>query len=650
MLRVRRTVLMALVMAILLISTDVVALSAPAAQRQVVFVVDCLTYVVDGAPARADAAPFIRDGRTFVPVRFLAYALGVSEEGIIWDAATQTVTLTMGAVSVRLRTGSPFIVVSDVPREMDVTPLIVPPGRVVLPARFVAEAFGFEVGWDPSHRAVLIGPPGRLPGVPPMLAVTVATVVEVVAADTIRVALVGGFVETLRLIGATAPRLSPHPEPFAAEAVAYVKDLLPIGAVVYVEFGWGGRDGVGHLPAYVWLGRPFDGGEPEVRGQMLNALLLRDGHAWLAVGGDVPYAPVLASLEREARAAARGVWQSAAVTPVATTSTNIGPPVPLSVPEVIALVQPAMVSVRTNRTRGSGFFVASDGRVLTNAHVVRGGRYISVITFDGTSFPASILKIDNHTDLAILALNAPAHLRFPIISHLRYLQDVRVGDDVLAFGDPLGLDRTVTRGMVGAMREVSPSLGAWIPDLVSIQHDAAIAPGSSGGPVVNLYGEWIGVNTLGVPGEEFAFAMPADHYYWLNQEGNYDLQDDWFSYYTEEYEWVDRWQTIVPILSQAMRAPWGPAKVSLLREALAALSWLRDDTASYHPRYPEIQELARLYVRKLEANMAYNTFILTVALDPPTWSQTIADNLWATHIAARDSYYAARRRIADALD
>jgi len=171
----------------------------------------------------------------------------------------------------------------------------------------------------------------------------------------------------------------------------------------------------------------------------------------------------------------------------------------LSVPEVIALVQPATVSVRTHRGSGSGFFVASDGQVLTNAHVVRGGRHISVTTFDGTSFPASIRKIDNHTDLALLTLHAPARLRFRVISYLRYLEGVRVGDDVLAFGDPLGLDRTVTRGMVGAMREVSPSSGAWIPDVVSIQHDAAIAFGSSGGPLVNLYGEWIGVNTLAVP-------------------------------------------------------------------------------------------------------------------------------------------------------
>ncbi|HAZ27414.1 TPA: hypothetical protein DCY67_02195, partial [Candidatus Acetothermia bacterium] len=259
--------------------------------------------------------------------------------------------------------------------------------------------------------------------------------------------------------------------------------------------------------------------------------------------------------------------------------------------------------------------------MLTNAHVVRGGRRISVTTFDGRSFPASIRKIDNHTDLALLTLDAPAHLRFPIISHHGFLRGVRVGDDVLAFGDPLGLDRTVTRGMVGAMREMSPSSGAWFPDVLAIQHDAAIAPGSSGGPLVNLYGEWIGVNTLVVPGERFGFAVPADLYSRLILRGDYALRDDWRSYRTEEHRWEDLyWGTIIPLVNQAAEAPWGPAMVSPLREALAALTRLRDDAASYHAQYIEIRRLARLYVRWLDASIALYAFILTVALDPPAWS------------------------------
>ena len=653
MFRVHRVAAMMLVIAILLWSTGAAAFATPAAERQVVFVVDCLTYVVDGASARADAAPFIREGRTFVPVRFLAYALGVSEEGIIWDAATQTVTLTMGAVSMRLRIGSPFIVVNDVPREMDVTPLIVPPGRIALPARFVAEAFGFEVGWDPPHRAVLIGPRGRLPGVPPLLAVSPAAVMRVVDADTIEVVMPGGQLEIVQLAGVTGPQPVSPPEPLALEAATYVSELLPPGTVVYLELvsADGRRDRLGRLPAHVWLTRPFDGGETEVREQMLSARLLFEGYAWPSGEGTGPYAAALETLAQDARTAQRGLWQHLGVSPVTATSADPADRRLLAIREVIELVQPAVVSVRTHRAEGSGFFVSSDGRVLTNAHVVRGSRWITVVTLEGRQFPASIRKIDNHSDLAILSLDVPPQLRFSIIRHLRYLSGVAVGDEVLAFGDPLGLDRTVTRGIVGAMREMSPSLGAWIPDIVCIQHDAAIAGGSSGGPLVNLRGEWIGVNTLEIRGENLGFAVPADHYYWLLQEADYGLQDDWFSYYTEEYFWRSgERQQVMSLIDQAMRAGWGPIMTDRLMRALDQLSSLRTRVASYHARYPEIQELVNLYSRSLEATSAYAVFLLTVSLEPLAWSQTTHDSLWQAETAALAAYDAARQRVADHLD
>ncbi|HSW10042.1 MAG TPA: trypsin-like peptidase domain-containing protein [Bacillota bacterium] len=498
MLRVHRVAAILLGMAILLWSTSAAAFVTPAPERKVVFVADYLTYVVDGVPEQADAPPFIREGRTFVPVRFLAYSLGISEEGIIWDAATQTVTLSMGAVSVRLRAGSPLIVVNDVQRMMDVTPLIVPPGRMTLPARFVAEAFGFEVGWDPIHRAVLIGPPGRLPGVPTRVA-------------------------------ASEPAL-------------------------------------------------------------------------------------------------------------------------LSIREVIALVQPAVVSVKTHRGNGSGFFVSSDGWVLTNAHVVRGSQWIAVTTFDDQQFPATILKIDNHTDLAILTLDVPFQLRFPFIHHHRYLGAVAVGDEVLAFGDPLGLHRTVTHGIVGAIREMSASQGAWIPDINVIQHAAAIAPGNSGGPLVNLRGEWIGVNTMAVPGGNFGFAVPADRYYWLLQEAEYDLQDDWLSYYTEEYAWWSEWQQAQSLFDQAIQAGWGPIKTNLLVGVRNRFSQLGSIVLSYHARYAEIQELVFLYSQLLRADYAYAAYLLTASLEPLAWSQTTHDSLWEARAAARATYNAARQRVADHLD
>jgi hypothetical protein len=321
-----------------------------------------------------------------------------------------------------------------------------------------------------------------------------------------------------------------------------------------------------------------------------------------------------------------------------------------SIREVVALVQPAVVSVQTQRSNGSGFFVSSDGWVLTNAHVVRGSRWITIRTYDEQLFSATILKIDNHTDLAILSLDVPPQLGFPLIHYHRYLGGVGVGDEVLAFGDPLGLDRTVTRGIVGAIRELSIPPGAWIPDIKVIQHDAAIAPGNSGGPLVNLRGEWIGVNTMVVPGEKFGFAVPADRYYWLLQEADYDLQDDWLTYFTEEYGWSTEWQQMASLLEQALRAGWGPIMTDRLMRALELLSQLHDRVASYHARYPEIQELVNLYSRRLQATSAYATFLLAVSLDPLAWSQPTHDRLWQAETAALATYSAARQQVADRLD
>lgn len=104
----------------------------------------------------ADAAPFLENGRTFVPVRYLALALGVPEGGISWSPSAQTVTLAHNGVTVTLAVGGNILYVNDRPVTMDVTPLLLPPGRTFLPARYVAEAFGYKVEWDEKEQAVVI--------------------------------------------------------------------------------------------------------------------------------------------------------------------------------------------------------------------------------------------------------------------------------------------------------------------------------------------------------------------------------------------------------------------------------------------------------------------------------------------------------------
>jgi hypothetical protein len=139
-----------------------------AAAHRVTFIIALSNYTVDGIEQNMDAAAFLENGRTYVPVRFLANSLGIADNDIGWDGANQTATLTMpghNPVTVTMRVGSNDLIIGGKISAMDVTPLL-RKGRVYLPARFVAEAFGYEVGWDESAQAVLIGPPGALPEPP----------------------------------------------------------------------------------------------------------------------------------------------------------------------------------------------------------------------------------------------------------------------------------------------------------------------------------------------------------------------------------------------------------------------------------------------------------------------------------------------------
>ncbi|WP_338824243.1 hypothetical protein MHOCP_23400 [Moorella humiferrea] len=120
------------------------------------FVIGSSTYVIDGVEYTMDVAPYVTAaGRTYVPVRYLAYALGVAPENVYWDQAAQTVTLLKGFTAVQLTIGSNVLKVNGISVPMDVAPEI-KDGRTMLPARFVAEAFGASVGYDAATQTVTI--------------------------------------------------------------------------------------------------------------------------------------------------------------------------------------------------------------------------------------------------------------------------------------------------------------------------------------------------------------------------------------------------------------------------------------------------------------------------------------------------------------
>lgn len=160
------------------------------------------------------------------------------------------------------------------------------------------------------------------------------------------------------------------------------------------------------------------------------------------------------------------------------------------------------------RGLGSGFIIDKSGLILTNAHVVDKADKVTVRLKDGRSFEGKVQGADEVTDLAVVKINAGSDLP---VAPLGSSSNLQVGDWAIAVGNPLGLDNTVTLGIVSTLRRSSAEVR--IPDkrLEFIQTDAAINPGNSGGPLLNGQGEVIGINTA-IRGDAMGigFAIPID--------------------------------------------------------------------------------------------------------------------------------------------
>jgi serine protease Do len=161
---------------------------------------------------------------------------------------------------------------------------------------------------------------------------------------------------------------------------------------------------------------------------------------------------------------------------------------------------------RPVKQTGSGFIVRKEGFILTNAHVVKGAKRIEVTLNDGRNIVATIIGIDTFSDLAVLKIDAN---NLPILQ-MGSSTTLRPGEFAIAIGSPLGYDHTVTLGIVSA---VGRSVYDINDNINFIQTDAAINTGNSGGPLLNLKGEVIGVNTAVVKGfvaQNIGFSIPVD--------------------------------------------------------------------------------------------------------------------------------------------
>jgi 2-alkenal reductase len=220
-----------------------------------------------------------------------------------------------------------------------------------------------------------------------------------------------------------------------------------------------------------------------------------------------------------------------------------------------AVTQQSMFGTANGTVSGSGVFISQDGYIITNNHVIDGAKDITVTLADGTQEEATVVGTDVYADLAVLKVNG----KVPAVAALANSDTLKPGETVIAIGSPLGeFQNTVTVGVVSATsRSVDTGTGFEMEGL--IQTDAAINSGNSGGPLVNLAGEVVGINTLmvrsagnGTVAEGLGFSIPANT---VKAVTDQIIQKGYFS---RPYLGV-RWQMINPEIAKAyqLTVEWG---------------------------------------------------------------------------------------------
>lgn len=262
-----------------------------------------VTLVVNGKEVHPDVPPLVIEGRTLVPFRAVAEALGVS---VSWEQMSRKVVVSTPRGFLLLTVDNRTATLKGKPVTLDVPAKLVQ-GRVLVPLRFVSETLGADVKWDPKTTTITVTTksdeaPAADPAIP--ASAFAAQVEKVVNGDTIAV-LVNGKQETVRLIGVDTPE-TVHPtigvEPCGPEASAFTKHLLE-GRTVHLELDAEERDQYGRLLAYVWL----------EDGTLFNELLVVEGVATVSTfPPNVKYVERFTTAQEEARTADKGVWGKAA--------------------------------------------------------------------------------------------------------------------------------------------------------------------------------------------------------------------------------------------------------------------------------------------------------------------------------------------------
>ncbi|XP_028983446.1 serine protease HTRA1A isoform X1 [Betta splendens] len=226
--------------------------------------------------------------------------------------------------------------------------------------------------------------------------------------------------------------------------------------------------------------------------------------------------------------------------------------------DVVERIAPSVVHIELYRkmtyskrevavASGSGFVVSEDGQIVTNAHVVANKHRVKVELKSGATYDAKIKDVDEKSDIALIKIDAPTKL--PVLL-LGRSSDLRPGEFVVAIGSPFSLQNTVTTGIVSTTQRGGRELGLRNSDMDYIQTDAIINYGNSGGPLVNLDGEVIGINTLKVTAG-ISFAIPSDKIRQFLAE-SYDRQSRGRAAAKKKYIGV-RMMTLTPALAKELK-------------------------------------------------------------------------------------------------
>lgn len=161
-----------------------------------------------------------------------------------------------------------------------------------------------------------------------------------------------------------------------------------------------------------------------------------------------------------------------------------------------------VVTIKTNAAQGTGFIISDDGYIVTNAHVLSSAKYANIYTYDGNKYAADLIGYDVNLDVALLKISGSFNKL-----ELGNSDEVKLGEKVIAIGNPLGLSFSTSEGIISARdRDGSNNLPYYF------QTDASLNPGNSGGPLINTQGQVIGINNFKITsGESLGFALEINY-------------------------------------------------------------------------------------------------------------------------------------------